>query len=305
MSFDGNVWLCNPCKQDIYKGNIPKLSTANKIGFPPKPDVLNLYPLEETLIAPLIPFMTVRSLPICGILQHGQKMIVGNVVHVPNDIAKTVKQLPRSLQDMGTIAVAFKRKISYKTSVFKENIRPECVIQALKHLVSESAMYKNIRMSVDDWIESINHSQHANRLFVEGVCDDAPNEHHERTQCTTTGQVEDDHRSVSDTELGNEESNNAPICAPGNMDTLLTQSIQLETQEQEVDTQNSHLDVNAILNIAPGEGKVPVYREPLSEYLSFPTIFCGHERPKDLEREKSVYVSQVFKAELCHKDPRV
>ena len=69
---------------------------------------LELYPLEEIIIAIYLPFMTVCSLPVCGLVAEGQKMIVGNVIHVPNDIASTVDVLPRNLDDIGTIALQLK-----------------------------------------------------------------------------------------------------------------------------------------------------------------------------------------------------
>ena len=76
---------------------------ANKIGFPECPPELELYSLEETLVAPLLPFMTIRSLPVCGHTANGQKFIVGNVVHVPKDIASTVNSLPCTVDEMGTV----------------------------------------------------------------------------------------------------------------------------------------------------------------------------------------------------------
>ena len=78
-------WICMTCKRDIYNDLVPKLSVAYKIGFPECPPELELYPLEETLVAHPLPFMTIRSLPVCGHTAIGQKTIVGNVVHVPND----------------------------------------------------------------------------------------------------------------------------------------------------------------------------------------------------------------------------
>ena len=33
-------------------------------------------------MAPLLPFMMISSLPVCGHTANGQKLIVGNVVHV-------------------------------------------------------------------------------------------------------------------------------------------------------------------------------------------------------------------------------
>ena len=121
-SINGKEWLCHTCKHDIYKDMIPKLSKANKVGFPQWPPELELYPLEETIIAIYLPFMTVHSLPVCGLVAEGQKMIVGNVIHVPNDIASTVDVLPRNLDDIGTIALQLKCKKEYKSAVFKENI---------------------------------------------------------------------------------------------------------------------------------------------------------------------------------------
>ena len=47
----------------------------------------------------------------------------------------------------------------------------------------------------------------------------------------------------------------------------------------------NHMDPsNTTLLFAPGEGKRPVFHEPLAEYLCFSTIFCGQECPKNAER---------------------
>ena len=52
------------CKRDIYYDLVPKLSVANKIGFPEHPPELELYPLEETHVAPLLPSMIIHSWPL-------------------------------------------------------------------------------------------------------------------------------------------------------------------------------------------------------------------------------------------------
>ena len=91
------------CKRDIYNDLVPNLSVANKIEFPECPPELELYPLEETLVAPLIPFMTIHSLPVYGDTANGQKLIDGNVVHIPNDIVSPVNSLPHNLDEMGTV----------------------------------------------------------------------------------------------------------------------------------------------------------------------------------------------------------
>ena len=68
----------------------------------------------------------------------------------------------------------------------------------------------------------------------------------------------------------------------------------------------NHIDPsNTTLLFAPGEGKRPVFHEPLAEYLCFPTIFCGQERPRNAERIHSLYQQDIFKYELCSVDTRV
>ena len=81
---------------------------------------MELNALEEFLAAPLSAFMTIQSLPVCGIIACCQKLMIGNVVHVPNDIGTTLKTLPRMLSDKDTIPVNIKRKKSYKSNVFSE-----------------------------------------------------------------------------------------------------------------------------------------------------------------------------------------
>ena len=126
------------CKRDIYNDLVPKLSVASKIGFPECPSELELYPLEEGLVAPLLPFMTIHSLPVNGHTANGQKLIVGNVAQVPSDIALTVKHLPCSLDEMGTVAIQLKRKKSFTTRVFQENMHLVQVMKALEYLLKNS-----------------------------------------------------------------------------------------------------------------------------------------------------------------------
>ena len=106
-------------------------------------------------MVPLLPFMTIHSLPVCGHTANGQKLIVGNVVHVPNDIASIVNSLPCTLDEMGTVPIQLKRKKSYKTSVFQEIVHPICVMKALEYLPKNSEMYKqyNISLQTTMWLE--------------------------------------------------------------------------------------------------------------------------------------------------------
>ena len=110
-------WICNTCRQSIHAGKIPKLSILSGMGFPEKPPVLDLYPLEEHLVSPRIPFMQIQNLP-CG----SQKLVNGNIVNVPVDISPTINSLPCTLSDSYTVAVRFKRKKKYKKCNFSRGI---------------------------------------------------------------------------------------------------------------------------------------------------------------------------------------
>ena len=109
-SINGKEWLCLSCKREIYDGLVPKLSKKNKVGFPDKPPESDLNRLEEFFVAPLSAFMTIRSLPVCGLVSAGQKLMIGHVVYVVNDVGTTVRKLPHPLDDMDTIAVKIKGK---------------------------------------------------------------------------------------------------------------------------------------------------------------------------------------------------
>ena len=63
--------------------------------------------------------------------------MIRHVVYVTNDVGTTVRALPRSLDNMDTVAVKIKRKKAYKTAVFTENVRPKKVVKALEYLVKK------------------------------------------------------------------------------------------------------------------------------------------------------------------------
>ena len=54
-SVNATEWICITCDSNLKKGKLPSCSKANKMGFPDKPDILNLTSLEERLISPQIP----------------------------------------------------------------------------------------------------------------------------------------------------------------------------------------------------------------------------------------------------------
>ena len=66
-------------------------------------------------------------------------------------------------------------------------------------------------------------------------------------------------------------------------------------------------DSDRILSFAPGEGNRPlgIFMDKDSEFLSFPTIYCGKRQADNSERLVPVHYSTMCKRELRSKDRRV
>ena len=124
------------------------------MGFPDKPDILNLTSLEERLISPRIPFMQIRELP-----RGGQLSIHGNIVNVLSDVNSTVHYLPRPLiiSESQTIPIKLKRRLSYKHHYQFQNVRPKRVLDEAKYLVDTSELFKGEGIEVQNrWLNDIN-----------------------------------------------------------------------------------------------------------------------------------------------------
>ena len=85
---------------------MPPCSIANGNSFPAIPDeLIDLYPLEFRLVSPRLPFMQIRQAP-----RGKQLKLTGNIVNVPANVNLTVKTLPRSLNNEGTVEDKAKRR---------------------------------------------------------------------------------------------------------------------------------------------------------------------------------------------------
>ena len=147
---DNTKWICSTCHSNLSDGKLPVCSKANKMGFPVKPQCLNLTPLEERLISPRIPFMQIRELP-----RGGQLSIHGNVVNVPADVNSTVSTLPRSINESQTIPVKLNRRLSYKHHYQFQDVRPRKVLEAAKYLVKTSQLFQNEHIEVqENWLDN-------------------------------------------------------------------------------------------------------------------------------------------------------
>ncbi|CAB3985503.1 Hypothetical predicted protein [Paramuricea clavata] len=293
-SIDNTEWICGTCHSNLKDGKLPSCAKANKMTFPEKPDVLNdLTSLEERLISPRIPFMQVRELP-----SGGQLSIHGNVVNVPADVNTTVSVLPRPINESRTIPIKLKRRLGYKHHYQFQNVRPSKVLEAARYLVCNSEIFKNEGIEVMDNYET-------NPL--NNVNEEAWSEFIANNTEETSDIVSNEVNIQSQENVATMQASNDPIdndtddewCEPterasGVMDTLL--------QEPDI-TQ----DGDKIISFAPGEGNRPlgIFIDKDSEFLSFPTIYCGKRQADNSERLVPVHYSTICKWELRSQDRKV
>ena len=289
-SIDNTEWICGTCHSNLKAGKLPTCAKANKMTFPEKPDVLkDLTPLEERLISPRIPFMQVRELP-----SGGQLSIHGNVVNVPADVNSTVSVLPRPVNESQTIPIKLKRRLGYKHHYQFQNIRPTKVLEAAQYLVRNSEIFKNEGIQVmDNYISNTDNNEDEWSEFISECVENTSKNLSNNLNFQSTQEVKTETSNKIDNDTDDEwcETTEQPS---GVMDTLL--------QEPDI-TQ----DGDRIISFAPGEGNRPlgIFMDKDSEYLSFPSIYCGKRQTENSERLVPVHYSTMCKWELRSKDRRV
>ena len=98
-----------------------------------------LCPIELMLICQIIPFMFIVAKTKDA--QHGHE---GQCVLVPADLKKIQTILPRSCNEEYLISIALKCRLTGKSVVNKQHIRPALVNVALQKLTKINPFYSNI-----------------------------------------------------------------------------------------------------------------------------------------------------------------
>ena len=263
-SHNGIEWLCKTCLNKFKMNTIPKLAVKSGLAFPYKPPELDIYPLEERLISLRIPFMSLYNLP-----RGGQLQLQGSVVNVPVDIVPVITSLPRTIDESATIPIQLKRKLSYKNSMWKQNVRPRSVLSAL-HFLMDKELYKSANLTIDEKrLARMLDNEHSDISEQNNHCQD-----YSDSDSDHFSECDPDEKSVS------------------NLDTML--------DEEDIDKFRT-------LTFAPGEGQHPLnlFQDSDAEYLSFPTIYCGERMNQRTFDGNKIHYAELCKWELRHVDRRV
>ncbi|KAJ8048048.1 hypothetical protein HOLleu_00213 [Holothuria leucospilota] len=139
QSLKEKVRIGRTYKQYVNYDKVPPLSRTNNTSMPGLNKLHNRIFLINGIYILRTPFMQIRELP-----RGRQLSITGNVVNVPADVSNTIKILPRRIDESDTIPVKFKRKLTYKHTVWSQCVRPKKVLEAANWLVTNSDLYKDL-----------------------------------------------------------------------------------------------------------------------------------------------------------------
>jgi hypothetical protein len=154
------VMLCKKCLSYLRRKMISPFAKVHGFEFPEVPPVLaELNCLEERIVSPRIPFMSIRELGVDR--QFGLK---GGCVNVPVDMNNTVSELPRNVSDSMCIHVQLKRRLTDKHSYLKSNVCPKKIFEAAKFLVKTPVYAKYVTLC-EEWLENLGNE----------ICEDEPN----------------------------------------------------------------------------------------------------------------------------------
>ena len=160
-------------------------------------------------------------------------------------------------------------------------------------LMNNSKLYKNSGVHIDEkWIEEVTReSQEIVQEFIET----------DKSKYFQSKKIDQD-------ELQSQKFHKDKI-SNGNKKDLYDSDAEEDIQESvgNIDTlvDDDNLE-NRTLIFAPGENQRPlsIYQDLDSEYLCFPTLFCGQRRPENSERLVPLHYSDIAKWELRSYDRR-
>ena len=134
----------------MLKNKMPMQAQVNNLELCPKLSELDrLCSIGLMLISQIIQFMLIVAKTKDA--QHGLK---GQCVLVPTDLEKIQTILPRSCDEEYSISLLLKRRLTDKSVVNKQQIRPALVNTALQKLAQINPFYSNITIH-NEWEDLI------------------------------------------------------------------------------------------------------------------------------------------------------
>ncbi|XP_061170416.1 uncharacterized protein LOC133179738 [Saccostrea echinata] len=276
----GFQWICQTCARYVKKNQIPPQALYNDMEVSDIPEELaKLTSLERRLISRRYPFMKMLALP-----KGKQSGIKGAVVNVPVNEENVVNKLPRLPNEAGVIPLRLKRKIVYKTHEKFEYIRPNYIKDALNWLRENNELYKDITI-YENWETKC--SENDKELWTELTTNDQDNNILNRSECLPEESAVKENSEEAHEDIYDDD----PVSQ--------LRGVKFESCIQPSD---ASIDVDKILNIAPGEGKMPlsILMDDLFEELAFPNLLPTGKFGWKHNRKIKLTPKKYFQARLLN-----
>ena len=275
-------WICKTCDKYLGKGKLPVQAQANNLSLnPPVAELDLLCRLELMLISQIIPFMEIG--PRARGIQCGIK---GQCTLVPTDLTKIQKNLPRTNNDDWLISVALKRRLSDSNVHTKQIIRPALVNKALRKLAEINPLYQNVVID-ESW-------ENVTKEADPELWDMLTNEDSKKEMSKSVDKF--DYLTDSDDENNDnvDFSTNKHETCPALFPTYMHEK------------NGPSISINQIVNIAPGEGQIPVSfnSEPDWEALCYIKEYPTAQHHFNTKRDVPITVSKYIHARLKSCDGR-
>ena len=285
-SYDGNEYICQTCHSKLNKGKTPCQAVTNGLqlfSFPK--ELQNLRKLEKIIIAKRLLFKKVAIMP------KGQSLkIRGAICNVPIEADDVCNILPRGMDNNGVVQVALKRKLSFKSNVYFEPVRPQIIHITLSYLKENNPLYSDINIDMkkipSGWINTVSpddtDSEKSDDPKITFIDDSVPAKilpfHDIDFSCEfVQPEVEDEENPLDKCRLGSGETAYVPDLA-----YVITD--------------------DATISIAPGENKtpIPIICDENCEVLAHPTLFPKGSFGYTVQRETKLSPSKYFNQRLLN-----
>ncbi len=270
MFVDHKIFLCINCNLLLKKGKMPCTSIQNGLFLDDIPNELRLTELEQQLIAKRLLFLKIHLLP-----RSRMPAMKDRVINVPledHDIIQTIDSLPRKPDYAGLVTVKFKRMKKLKSNHSQAFVRPGVSLKALQKLKELGHPDYQFSFVEEKDVEMID------------ICSSSSEESDE----------EDANQSQSLHELYN-----TTTC-------LVHDNLETEIVINKDQTPKSIALGKNIIEIAPGEGKIPtnILTEDNIDVKAFPTLFPTGKFGCDYPRENNISKQKYFNQRLLNIDSR-
>ena len=293
-------FVCKTCFKDLSTHDkMPSRSIKNGLTVEAlPPDLADIDPLENTLIARYIPFLKIQVVPKSGIEKMTNRTVLVPVE--PCDIMETIEStlLPRTMADSAVIPVDFKKMKDWKHTVTKGYVRPVKMVKALAHLKDcKNPHYTDViikcmfcpREFKEDDTDVLDHIEkcHLEAQALETTEEDTVDEINEEDEGTALPTVKE-YQAQDDVSCI--QANNPEVNVVFNT----------SSQPKKVPIKESVTGQTVIL--APGEGKNPsaIMRELDFDAKAFPLKHPSGKFGLDFKRIVKLYKQQYFRARLFH-----